>query len=316
MPKKKNMKKVVKRGKHIADRSKLLTEKRNPGTKDIDAKSALEVVDIINEEDARVIPAVRKERKNLARAVELAVWSFKNGGRLFHVGAGTSGRLGILDASEMPPTFGTPPRLVQGIIAGGRKAMFRSVEGAEDSLLEGRRAIRQAGVSRYDTVIGIAAGGTTPFVQSALKTAKRTGAQTVFLTCNPATEPAVEVDVIIRPITGPEVITGSTRMKAGTATKLILNTITTAAMIKTGRVYGNLMVDLHATNTKLIDRSERIVMEVTGLPRGAARKVLEKAHGRTKTAILMHMLGISYGDARKRLSDSGGLLRDVMETFT
>ncbi len=316
MPNKRRSKKNPVGVRRIVDRSGLLTEKQNPGTKDIDTKGILEIVDAINKEDATGAGAVRKERKNVARAVALVVKSFKNGGRLFYAGAGTSGRLGILDASEMPPTFGTQPRLVQGIIAGGRKAVFRSVEGAEDSRSEGRRAIHRAGVKNADTVVGIAAGGTTPFVQSALKTARALGAGTVFLTCNPDTKPGTDVDVIIRPVTGPEVITGSTRMKAGTATKLVLNTLTTAAMIKTGRVWGNLMVDLHATNSKLIDRSERIIMGVTGLSRQGARRLLEEARGGTKTAILMHLLDIPYTDARKRLSESEGSLRDAMEGFS
>ncbi|MFQ5956152.1 MAG: N-acetylmuramic acid 6-phosphate etherase, partial [Candidatus Brocadiales bacterium] len=260
----KKLRNIFSRVRRVVDRSRLLTERRNPRTQDIDSKGILEIVNIINEEDAKVARAVHKERKNIARAVWLIVKSFRSGGRLFYVGAGTSGRLGILDASEMPPTFGTPPGLVQGIIAGGKNAVFRSVEGAEDSRLEGKRAIHRAGVRKTDTVVGIAAGGTTPFVQSAINTAKKIGARTVFLTCNPNTKPETAVDVVIRPVTGPEVITGSTRMKAGTATKLVLNTLTTAVMIKTGRVYGNLMVDLRSTNNKLTDRSERIVMEVTG----------------------------------------------------
>lgn len=309
----KRLKNIFSRARPGVDRSRLLTERQNPATLDIDSKSTLEIVDIINTEDAKVAPAVHRERKNIARAVWLIVKSFRKGGRLFYVGAGTSGRLGILDASEMSPTFGTPPGLVQGIIAGGRGAVFRSIEGAEDSRMEGRRAIYKAGVKGVDTVVGIAAGGTTPFVQAAIKAAKEIGAATIFLTCNPDTRPEVAVDVIIRPITGPEVITGSTRMKAGTATKLVLNTLTTTAMIKMGRVYGNLMVDLHATSNKLADRSERIVMEVTGLPRHAARRLLEKAHGRTKTAILMQMLGISYKDARERLLRSEGSLRRALE---
>lgn len=309
----KNVKNFLSKAGHtLIDRSKLLTEKIHPGTKDIDSKSILEIVDIINREDAKAAPAVHKERRNIARAVGLIVKSFWKGGRLFYVGAGTSGRLGILDASEMPPTFGTHPKLVQGIIAGGRRAVFRSVEGAEDRRSEGRTAIHRAGIKNTDTVVGIAAGGTTPFVQSALKAAKRMGARTVFITCNPDTKPETPTDVVIRPATGPEVIAGSTRMKAGTATKLVLNTLTTAAMIKTGRVYGNLMVDLKATNNKLTDRSERIVMEVTGQPRGAARELLKKAHGETKAALLMHLLGISYKDAKKKLSRSKGFVRDAL----
>lgn len=296
------------------NRSKLLTEKKNPRTKDIDTKGALEIVDIINQEDRRVALAVRKERKNIARAIDLIVEAFGRGGRLFYIGAGTSGRLGILDASEMPPTFGTPPGLVRGIIAGGKRAVFRSVEGAEDSRHGGLQAITTAGVKAGDVVVGIATGGTTPFVQSALRQARKLKARTIFLTSNPDTDPEVPVDVVIRPVTGPEVVTGSTRMKAGTATKLVLNTLTTAAMIKTGRVYGNLMVDLKATNNKLADRAERIIVELTGLSRQASRNLLKKAHGRAKTAIVMHLLGLGYKEAQGRLHLYGGSLRRVLET--
>jgi N-acetylmuramic acid 6-phosphate etherase len=297
----------------VLDRSKLLTEKSNPRTRDIDAKSTLEIVDTINREDRTVPLAVARERKRIARAIDMVVKSFGRGGRLFYVGAGTSGRLGILDASEMPPTFGTPPGLVKGIIAGGKKAVFRSIEGAEDSRLEGARAIRLAGVASRDTVLGIAAGGTTPYVKAALKEAHRLGAKTIFLTCVPNARLDSQVDLTIRPITGPEVITGSTRMKAGTATKLVLNTITTGAMIKMGRVYGNLMVDLRATNNKLADRAERIIMEATGLARDKARDLLRKAHGQAKTAILMHLQNLGYKEARKRLQLSGGFLRKALD---
>jgi N-acetylmuramic acid 6-phosphate etherase len=298
----------------IPNRSKLLTEKRNSRTTNIDTKSTLEIVDIINREDRTIPLAVAKERKKIARAIDTVVESFMQGGRLFYVGAGTSGRLGILDASEMPPTFGTPPGLVRGIIAGGKRAVFRSIEGAEDSHLEGARVLRKAGVNPADTVLGIAAGGTTPFVQSALKEAHRIGAKTLFLTCVPNVRPKTPVDVIIRPITGPEVITGSTRMKAGTATKLVLNTITTGAMIKLGRVYGNLMVDLRATNKKLTDRAERIVMEATGLSRDKAKTLLKKAHGQAKTAILMHLEKLDYKEARRRLLLSGGFIRKAIDS--
>ncbi|HHT9120532.1 MAG TPA: N-acetylmuramic acid 6-phosphate etherase, partial [Candidatus Hypogeohydataceae bacterium YC41] len=288
---------MPRKGPSSYDRSRLLTERQNPRTIDIDTKSTLEIVDIINREDRTVPVAVARERRKIAKAIDMVVDSFKRKGRLFYVGAGTSGRLGILDAAEMPPTFGTPPGLVRGIIAGGEKAVFRSVEGAEDSPLEGARAIRLAGVSPKDAVVGIAAGGTTPYVQAALKEAHRLGAKTIFLTCVPDVNPEFPVDIVIRPITGPEVITGSTRMKAGTATKLVLNTITTGAMIKMGLVYGNLMVDLRATNKKLTDRAERIVMEVTGLSRTDTRALLKKAHGQAKTAILMHLQKLDYKEA-------------------
>lgn len=296
----------------IPNRAKLLTERRNPRTMDIDTKSTLEIVDIINREDRTVPIAVARERKGIARAIDTVVESFRQGGRLFYVGAGTSGRLGILDASEMPPTFGTSPGLVRGLIAGGKKAVFRSVEGAEDRRLEGAKVIRKSGVNSKDTVLGIAAGGTTPYVQSALKEAHFRGAKTIFLTCVPNARLVSTVDIVIRPITGPEVITGSTRMKAGTATKLILNTITTGAMIKMGRVYGNLMVDLRAINNKLADRAERIVMEITGLTRSASRTLLKKAHGQAKTAILMHLQDVDYKEAKKRLLLSEGFIRKAL----
>ncbi len=294
------------------DRSAILTEKSNPSTSDIDTKSTLEIVGIINREDRTVPLAVASQRKEIAHTIDIVVESFRKGGRLFYVGAGTSGRLGILDASEMPPTFGTPASLVRGLIAGGKKAVFRSIEGAEDRRLEGARVVKTAKVSSKDVIIGIAAGGTTPFVQSALREAQRLGAKTVFLTCVPNVTPKIPVDVIIRPITGPEVVTGSTRMKAGTATKLVLNTITTGAMIKMGRVYGNLMVDLRATNNKLLDRAERIVMKVTGLTRKESMTLLKKANGEAKTALLMHLKKLDYKAAREMLLLSGGFLRKAL----
>ncbi len=296
----------------MKDRSKLITELRNSSTHDIDCKSTLEVVDIISSEDSTIIAAVHKERLSISKAVDLIVKSFKNGGRLFYVGAGTSGRLGVLDASECPPTFGTSPELVRGIIAGGVDALTRSIEGAEDKHGYGELAIRNHGITSLDTVVGIAAGGTTPFVHGALVQANKIGATTIFLCCNPDTDPAEKVDVIIRPMTGPEVITGSTRMKAGTATKIILNTLTTASMIKMGKVYENLMVDLQVKNVKLKDRAERIIMTVTDLDRDAAGKLLNHAQGNVKTAIVMHKLQIDCDDATKRLDEYDGLVRKVL----
>ncbi|OHC01597.1 MAG: N-acetylmuramic acid 6-phosphate etherase [Planctomycetes bacterium RIFCSPLOWO2_12_FULL_40_19] len=300
--------------KKMKDRSKLITEQRNPNTLEIDCKSTSEIVDIINAEDSSVINAVYKERHNITKAVDLVVASFKKGGRLFYVGAGTSGRLGVLDASECPPTFGTDPDLVKGIIAGGKDALTKSIEGAEDRHEDGVKAIREYGIKPEDTVVGIAAGGTTPFVHGALVEANGIGATTIFLCCNPDTDPAEKVDVIIRPITGPEVITGSTRMKAGTATKLILNTLTTASMIKMGKVYENLMVDLQAKNEKLKDRAERILMTVTNLDRNDAGKFLTKAKGNVKTAIVMHKLQIGYQEAKKRLDEYDGFVRKVLNS--
>lgn len=297
----------------MKDRSKLTTEQRNSSTHDIDCKSSLEIVDIINSEDSNVISAVHNERHNISKTIDLIVKSFKKGGSLIYIGAGTSGRLGVLDASECPPTFGTNPELVRGIIAGGIDALTRSIEGAEDRHIDGEQAITKNGITADDIVVGIATGGTTPFVHGALAQANKIGAATVFLCCNPDTNPSSDVDVTIRPITGPEVITGSTRMKAGTATKLILNTLTTASMIKIGKVFQNLMVDLQVNNIKLKDRAERIIMTVTNLDREAADNLLKEAKGHVKTAIIMHNLQTDYEDARMRLQTNDGLVGKVLE---
>jgi N-acetylmuramic acid 6-phosphate etherase len=297
----------------LKDRGKLTTEKRNARSRDIDRRSTLEIVDIINAEDEAVPRAVRRERRRIARAVEMIVAAFRRGGRLFYVGAGTSGRLGVLDAAECPPTFGTKPALVQGIIAGGRRALVRAAEGAEDRAADGARALARRRVTARDVVVGIAACGLTPFVRGAMKAAAGIGAGTVFITCAPEAKEQIGADVIITPVVGPEVITGSTRMKAGTATKLVLNTLTTAAMVKMGKVYGNLMVDLRATSEKLRDRSQRILCEVTGLNRRRARQLLAEAHGLVKVAILMAERRLTYTEARRRLSRSGGMLRDALE---
>ncbi len=299
----------------MKDRSKLTTEQRNPNTFNIDCKSTLEIVDIINAEDSNVIKAVQIERHNISKAVDLIVKSFKKGGRLFYFGAGTSGRLGVLDASECPPTFGTNPELVRGIIAGGLAALTSSIEGAEDRHVDGEQAIMENCISGKDSVVGIATGGTTPFVHGALDRANRIGATTIFLCCNPNVNPTSDVNVIIRPVTGPEVITGSTRMKAGTATKLILNTLTTASMIKMGKVYENLMVDLQVKNVKLKDRAERILMTVTDLDRDAADKLLKKAKGNVKTAIVMFKLRTDYEEAGKRLKEYEGFVRTVLNNY-
>lgn len=288
------------------------TERRNPRTVSIDLASPLEIVDLINAEDRRVPDAVATQREQIARAVELAEATFRGGGRLFYVGAGTSGRLGVLDASECPPTFGTDPEMVQGIIAGGLPALTRSQEGAEDVVKNGALAMDEHGVSAKDFVIGIAASGTTPYVRAALERAITLGAKTGLVACSPPPPDLVaKVDVTMLPIVGPEVVTGSTRMKAGTATKLVLNTITTGAMIRLGKTYGNLMVDLRATNNKLIDRSQRIVMEVTGVSREDATKLLERAGKSVKLAIVMQKKGVSREEAEKLLADNGGVVRRV-----
>ncbi len=297
----------------IKDRSRLTTEKRNQKSKDIDRLSTRQIVDLINDEDARVAPAVRRERKHIARAVDMIVERFGQGGRLFYVGAGTSGRLGVLDASECPPTFGASPSMVQGIIAGGRRALVKSIEGAEDFEADGRDAIAKKNVRPTDTVVGIAACGITPFVHGALKEARRIGAGTVFITCAPEAVKHIGAEIIINPIVGPEVVTGSTRMKAGTATKLVLNTLTTTAMIKMGKVYGNLMVDLKATNEKLKDRSQRIVTQLTALPPKKANTLLAQANGEVKTAIVMHFKKTTYKKAGDVLKQNNQSLRKAIE---
>jgi N-acetylmuramic acid 6-phosphate etherase len=290
-----------------------ITEQRNPRTQDIDLASPLEIVDLIAAEDADVPKAVHGQREAIARAIEMAEATFRGGGRLFYVGAGTSGRLGVLDASEMPPTYGTDPEMVQGIIAGGHAALTRSQEGAEDTIENAVKDLNEHGVRAGDFVIGIAASGTTPYVRRALEHARSIGARTGLVACSPPSKEAIAVtDILIQPIAGPEVVTGSTRMKAGTATKLVINTITSGAMLRLGKTFGNLMVDLRASNEKLRDRSERIVMEVCGLDREAARDLLKRANGVVKTAIVMHFLGKSREEADRALDKAGGVIRKAI----
>lgn len=290
-----------------------LTEQRNPRSMRIDRLSTIEIVDLINAEDRMVGEAVHEERQAIAKCIELVVDSFQRGGRLFYVGAGTSGRLGVLDSAEMPPTYRTDPQLVQGIIAGGREALVRAQEGAEDHPEDGATAIDERGVGEADFVLGIATSGTTPYVHGALARAREIGAHTGFLLCTHPPSSLLDThDVVIAPLVGPEVITGSTRMKAGTATKMVLNTITTAAMVKLGRVYGNLMVDLQVTCEKLRDRGERILVEALSLSRPAAAELLEASGGHVKTAMVMGTLGIEKEEAERRLSDAGGLVARVV----
>ncbi len=290
-----------------------LTEQRNPRSMQIDRLSTIEVVDLINAEDRLVAEAVGAEREHIAKCVDLVVDTFKQGGRLFYVGAGTSGRLGVLDAAEMPPTYGTDPEMVQGMIAGGYAALVRAQEGAEDKPEIGARDLDERGVTGKDFVLGIATSGTTPYVHGALRRARELGARTGFLLCTyPSEELQRTHDVVIAPLVGPEVITGSTRMKAGTATKLVLNTITTTAMVRTGKVYGNLMVDLQVTCQKLRDRGQRILMETVGVERSDAAKLLEHSGGHVKTAIVMARLGVEPEEAQKRLEDAGGVLVRVV----
>jgi N-acetylmuramic acid 6-phosphate etherase len=264
-------------------------------------------------EDRTVPESVSTQRQQIADAVAMAERTFRQGGRLFYVGAGTSGRLGVLDASECPPTFGTDPEMVQGIIAGGAAALTAAQEGAEDKLDQAKIDLAARGVRAGDFVVGIAASGTTPYVRTALEYAKGVGAATAIVACSPPpSETMAAADIAIVAITGPEVVTGSTRLKAGTATKLILNMITTGAMIRLGKTYGNLMIDLRATNVKLVDRSQRIVAEVCDVTRDEARDLLERAGGSVKLAIVMHALGTDREAAERKLAENGGVVRRVI----
>ncbi len=286
-----------------------LTEQRNPRSDGIDRLGALDIVRLINEEDRTVAGAVGCEAEAVAQAVELAVAAFRAGGRLVYVGAGTSGRLGVLDAAEMPPTYGTDPSLVQGVVAGGFQALVRAREGAEDRPDDGGAAMDERDVGADDFVLGIAASGTTPFVHGALARARERGARTGFLLCTPPSQALRdEHDVVIAPLVGAEVVTGSTRMKAGTATKLVLNTITTGAMVLLGKVDGNLMVDLQVTCEKLRDRGERILMATLGLERDGAGALLAAARGSVKTALVMHRTGTGREGASAALNRAGGVV--------
>lgn len=290
-----------------------LTEQRNPRSAELDRMSTQEIVDLINAEDRLVAAAVGEEREAIARCIDLVVDSLRRGGRLIYVGAGTSGRLGVLDAAEMPPTYRTDPELVQGVIAGGYAALVRAQEGAEDSVDAGAAAMDERGVGPADFVFGIATSGTTPYVHGALRRARALGARTGFLLCTPPSdELRAAHDVVIAPLVGPEVVTGSTRMKAGTATKMVLNTISTATMVKLGKVHGNLMVDLEVTCQKLQDRGERILMEVLGLDRPAAASLLERSGGHVKTALVMARLGVERDEARARLEEADGVIARVL----
>ena len=289
-----------------------ITEQRNPRTAAIDLASPLEIVDLLNAEARTVAEAVAGQRHAIARAIEIAERTFRAGGRLFYVGAGTSGRLGVLDASECPPTFGTDAEMVQGIIAGGPPALTTAQEGAEDNPKSAHDDIAARDVGPNDFVIGIAASGTTPYVSAALDEAMRRKAATGIIACSPPHDDVLRrVSVAILPITGPEAVTGSTRMKAGTATKLVLNTITTGVMVRMGKTFGNLMVDLRATNNKLRDRSERILIEVCGVDRDRARELLKEADGRVKVAVVMQKLGVGREAAERALEEGGGVIRRV-----
>ena len=294
----------------------LTTETRNPRTMDIDRVPLADVVRLMHEEDQIAVAAVTPELPSIVQAVEIVEAAFRRGGRLFYVGAGTSGRLGVLDAAECPPTFGTPPSQVQGLIAGGREAMFQAQEGAEDHEAKGAEAIDGAGVTAADVVCGIAASRRTPYVVGAVARAREIGAKTLFVTCNPRSQFALDVDVAICPDVGPEPIMGSTRMKSGTATKLVLNAISTATMIRLGKVYENMMVDLQMTNLKLVERSKRIVMTATGVDYNRASEALAAAGGHVKTALVMLLADVDADNARARIDAADGFVRHAIAGTT
>lgn len=297
-----------------ADRGHLLTEQRNPMAAELDALPLEQAFDVMNAEDRRIAHAVAAAKTDILAAIHLIAEGMRRGGRLIYVGAGTSGRLGVLDAAECPPTFLVDPQTVQGVIAGGDAALRRSAEHREDDAEQGAAEVEALRVGPDDTVFGIATGGTTPFVHGALARARQRGARTVFLACVPRDEVADQADVSIRVLTGPEVIAGSTRLKAGLATKMVLNAVSTLVMVQLGKVYGDLMVDVNARGcAKLVDRAIRTTVAVTGLSRAAARALLERADWHVKTAIAMHRLGLDADEARRRLDAHQGRLRRVLE---
>jgi N-acetylmuramic acid 6-phosphate etherase len=291
----------------------LPTEAINPATLAIDTMPVSEIIDVISNEDKKVVAAVHRERERIALGVDLIVGALRKGGRLLLVGAGTSGRLGVLEAAEMPPTFGTPPTLVRAIMAGGQEAVFRAREGVEDNFEEGGRSVARLRISKKDVLVGVSASGLTPFVRGALTTARTKGARIIFVTCWPGTELQNYVDLIVAPAVGPEVIAGSTRLKAGTATKMVLNMLTTIAMIRIGKTYGNLMVDVQTGAEKRRDRARRIVSIVTGLESlDDAEALLKRAKDNVKAAIVMQRGGVTYAQALRRLDDADNSIRDAL----
>ena len=290
----------------------MITESTNQRSQNIDTLSAREIVELMNAEDQMIAQAVAQEADAIAAAVDAIVERLHAGGRLLYIGAGTSGRLGVLDASECPPTFNTPPTMVIGIIAGGREALTNAIEGAEDNRDLAVRDLEQHGLCSQDCLVGIATSGRTPYVLAALEHAKHVGAVAIGLACNKDSAISQVADIMITPIVGPEIISGSTRLKAGTATKMVLNMLTTASMVRLGKTYGNLMVDLRATNSKLKERSLRIVQAITGLDAEQATACLLASDGEVKTAIVSAMCDISSDEARQRLQASQGHLRTAL----
>jgi N-acetylmuramic acid 6-phosphate etherase len=296
----------------LEDRGYLLTEQINPNSQNLDELTTLELVDLFNQEDMQTIKAIANARQALAQAIDLTSESLKKGGRLFYIGAGTSGRLGVLDAAECPPTFCTPPELVQGIIAGGASALLKSSEGLEDKKEDGASVIAERNITAVDVVVGITAGGTTPYVHGALAEAKRRGATTISLSCVPLEQVEIIADVDIRLLTGPEILAGSTRLKAGTVTKMALNILSTGTMVKLGKVYGNRMIDVAVTNRKLHDRALRMIQDLTSLNREEAGILLEKSGRRVKLALLMHWSGLDSEMCDRLLNTHQGNLRAAL----
>ena len=292
---------------------RLTTEQQNPASANVDELESLQIVQLMNREDRKVADAVAAEDAKIAQAVELIVNAIKHGGRLIYMGAGTSGRLGVLDASECPPTFNTDPEMVVGLIAGGHGALVRSIEGAEDFPEYGARDLVEIKLTAKDVVVGIATSGRTPYVIGGIQYANELGCHTIGLACNRESELESVAKVTICPVVGPEIVSGSTRMKAGTATKLVLNTLTTATMIRLGKTYGNLMVDLRATNSKLRDRSRRIVRKLADVTEDEAQVLLDLCDGEVKTAIVSHLRSVSAVEARKLLGEAGNQLRGAIE---
>jgi N-acetylmuramic acid 6-phosphate etherase len=291
----------------------LTTEQNNPESVSIDQMDPIQIAMLMNREDLKVVAAVERVLPDIARAIEMVTARVQAGGRLIYIGAGTSGRLGVLDASECPPTFNTPPALVVGLIAGGHRALTNAIEGAEDNRQAGEEDLRGVEVDAKDVVCGIATSGRTPYVLGGLAYAQSLGAATLGVTCNEVSELSEVSDVLIAPVVGPEILSGSTRLKAGTATKMVLNMISTGTMIRIGKTYGNWMVDLRATNVKLKDRSIRIVSGITGLDRERAESLLARCDGEVKTAIVSQALGVEKIEAQRRLKVAGGRLRTAIQ---
>jgi N-acetylmuramic acid 6-phosphate etherase len=296
-------------------RGHLLTEQVNLNSANLDRLSTLDLVDLFNKEDLNTINAIAGARQELADAVDLIAANLRQGGRLFYIGAGTSGRLGVLDAAECPPTFCTPPELVQGILAGGAGALVKSSEGLEDIASDGAQAMVDNHIGEHDVVVGITAGGTTPYVHGAIESAKQRGAKTVFIACVPANQVASIADIDIRLPVGPEIVSGSTRLKSGTVTKMALNILSTGSMVKLGKVYGNRMVDVAVTNTKLLDRALQMIQDLTQLEREAASELLEASGRSVKVALLMHWTKTDRSKAEEILAQNQGQLRSAVDSL-